>query len=271
MRDVLVCVRDPAQWGHAGAYATDIAARLGGTLTGVCIEPASQTPLAVPGAGADVAVGTMTARQRSGNVRAAEGLAAWANAMGTKQTAWHEMEGSIADVLARMSAWHDLIVVDRDMHDPAASVHELGEVVVSSRAPVILVPPRRREALLDCIALAWNRSEESLAAIHAARPLLAHAKRIVVLEGGDAEQPLNEVPGFELARYLAWQGFTVEHDTIRGESSQAGDLLIHAARRHRADLLVMGAYGRSRLSEWVLGGATRSVLFDAPLPVFLKH
>jgi nucleotide-binding universal stress UspA family protein len=48
-------------------------------------------------------------------------------------------------------------------------------------------------------------------------------------------------------------------------------MIAHAARRCHADLLVMGAYGRSRLSAWALGGATRSVLFDASIPVFLKH
>jgi len=270
MRDVLVHVRDLSKWGHAGAYATDIAAHLNGTVTGVYIEPVSPPP-AAPGLGADVVVAA--SRVRPDLSVAAECLAAWARTMGARQASWQIAEGDAPRVLARMSAWHDLIVLDRDPQHPVASVRELGEIVVSSRVPVILVPPRRREATLDCIALAWNRSDEALAAIHAARPLLAHATRIVVLEGGSADEPLDGglVPAFDLMRYMTWQGFRVEHDTIRGESSEAGEMLIHAARRHRADLLVMGAYGRSRLTERMLGGATRSVLFDASLPVFLKH
>jgi nucleotide-binding universal stress UspA family protein len=58
---------------------------------------------------------------------------------------------------------------------------------------------------------------------------------------------------------------------FQGNGSAVGEMIAHAARRCHADLLVMGAYGRSRLSEWALGGATRSVLFDASIPVFLKH
>ena len=274
MRDVLVHVRHLARWGHLVAYATDIAAHVNGTLTGVHVEPEPAPPIALPSSGADVVVARKGARIDAPHAaRTAGSLAEWAVAMGARQGAFQVAEGEVPHVLARMSAWHDLIVVDRDANEPLASVRELGEIVVSSRAPVLLVPPRRREATLDCIALAWNHSEESLAAIHAARPLLAHATKIVVLEGGapDARAEQGWNPAFELKRYLKWQGLRAERDTIRGESSEAGEMLVEAARRHRADLLVMGAYGRTRLSEWALGGATRSVLFDASRPVFLKH
>lgn len=274
MRDVLVHVRDPAAWGHIGAYATDIAAHVNGTVTGVYVEPA-RVPVVLPGAGADVVIAARESAHvdAARTARAAHSLAAWATAMGARQASWQVAEGDVPRVLARLSASHDLIVVDRNSKDPVASVRELGEIVVASRAPVILVPPRRREAMLDCIALAWNHSEESLAAIHAARPLLAHATRIVLLEGGgsDARAELGWDPKSDIARYMAWQGYTFERHPIRGESAEAGSRLVEAARRHRADLLVMGAYGRSRLSEWALGGATRTVLFDASLPVFLKH
>lgn len=272
MRDVLVHVRDITRWGPSGAYATDLAARHNGTVTGVYIEPVP-VPVAVPGAGADIVVAAQMARARRDPLRAAESLAAWATTMGARQATWQIAEGDAPRVLARMSAWHDLIVLDRDPDEPAVSVRELGDIVVASRAPVIVLPARRREARLDCIALAWNHSEQALAAIHAARPLLAHATRIVVLEGGTADLHGDNAmsPSFDLTRYMAWQGFRVERETIAGESAAAGELLVQAARRQRADLLVMGAYGRSRLSEWALGGATRSVLFDASLPVFLKH
>lgn len=273
MRDVLVHVRDLAQWGNIGAYATDLAAHLNGTLTCVYVEPAPAT-IAVSGPGVGVALARDAVRSRAmARERAARSLAEWATAMGARQAAWQVAEGDVSRVMERMSAWHDLIVVDRDLDQPLASVHELGTLVVASRAPVIVVPPRRREARLDCIALAWNHSEEALTAIHAARPLLAHATKIVLLEGGAPDRHIDEGwnPKFDLERYLHWQGLRVEHETVGGESAVAGVMLVQAARRQGADLLVMGAYGRSRLSEWALGGATRSVLFDASMPVFLKH
>lgn len=266
MRDVLVHVRDLSRWGGVAAYATDLAAHVNGTLTCVRVEPASPPP-DVTALLIDTGVATMP------KPSIVQTLASWATTMGARQATWQVAEGNVPQVLARMSAWHDLIVIDRDPEAPLASVRELGAIVVASRAPVLLVPPRRREAKLDCIALAWNRSAEALAAIHAARPLLAHATKIVVLEGGVADTHADDGwnPKFDLARYLQWQGFRFEHDTIGGESAAAGEMLVQSARRYGADLLVMGAYGRSRVSEWALGGATRSVLFDASIPVLLKH
>jgi nucleotide-binding universal stress UspA family protein len=274
MRDVLVHVRDLSQWGCLGAYATDLAAHINGSLTCVYVEPVP-APIAIPGAGADVAVAAREGirLEAAHKERAARGLAAWATAMGARQAAWQVAEGDVSRVLGRMSAWHDLIIIDRNEDEPLASVRELGAIIVASRAPVIVLPKRRREAKLDCIALAWNHSDEALAAIHAARPLLAHATRIVILEGGtpDAHAEDGWNPKFDLQQYLQWQGFRAEREAVRGESATAGEMLVQGARRQGADLLVMGAYGRSRLSEWALGGATRSVLFDASLPVFLKH
>ena len=271
MRDVLVRVRDLSHWGDICAYAADIAARTNGTLTGVYVEPVP-LPIAVPGAGADVVV----AAQQSTRVdmdHAARDFVTWATQVGARQAFWQVAEGDAPKVLARLSASHDLLVVGRDPYEPLASVAELGEIVVASRAPVILAPSRRRDAMLGCIAVAWNHSQEALAAIHAARPLLAHATKIVLLEGGapDLRAQHGWNPPFDIMRYMSWQGFRVERHAIRGESNEAGEMLVRTARRHGAGLLVMGAYGRSRISEWALGGATRAVLFDASLPVFLKH
>ena len=176
MRDVLVRVRDLSHWGDICAYAADIAARTNGTLTGVYVEPVP-LPIAVPGAGADVVV---AARQstRVDMDHAARDFVTWATQVGARQAFWQVAEGDAPNVLARLSASHDLLVVGRDPYEPLASVAELGEIVVASRAPVILAPSRRRDAMLDCIAVAWNHSQEALAAIHAARPLLAHAGRL---------------------------------------------------------------------------------------------
>jgi nucleotide-binding universal stress UspA family protein len=255
VRDILVLVRDLSRWNHAVAYACDFAARCGASLTGVHVASGANG-----GSTAEDAV-------------VAERFIAHANEMGVANAAWQVAAGDVAPALSRLSAWHDLVIVDREPHRTIASVSELGDIVVASLAPVILVPPRRHEAALDCIALAWNHSDEALHAIHSARPLLERARRIVVLEGAadDARAERGWSPTFEIGRYLDHHGLCGERHGIPGNGSAAGELIAHAARRCHADLLVMGAYGRSRLSEWALGGATRSVLFDASVPVLLKH
>lgn len=252
MRDLLVRVRDTSRWNCAVAYAADLAARLGATLTGAHpIDPARDAA--------------------ASEDAAAERFESWATSMGAASASWQRLGGDVAAALGHLSLWHDLVIVDRDPHEPTTSVSELGAIAVASEAPVLLVPQRRREAHLNCIALAWNHSRESLKAIHAARPLIERASRVVVLEGAPDARTGSSGSVFDLGRLLARWGVNPDREPIGGESSLAGEMLVTAARRSRADLLVMGAYGRSRLSEWALGGATRSVLFDASMPVFLRH
>jgi nucleotide-binding universal stress UspA family protein len=145
--------------------------------------------------------------------------------------------------------------------------------VLSCEIPCIVVPPHRRQAALEHIAVAWNGSSPAIRALHAARPLLAHAREITVLEGPPADDTVESrwSPRFDIGQYLLAHGLTAHREPIGGTSDEAGERLLAAARRCHADLLVMGAYGRSRLSEWILGGATRSVLMDASMPVLLRH
>lgn len=254
MRDVLVRIRDTSRWNCAVGYAGDLAAKLRASLTGVLHDAAD-----APNGSEHAVVG--------------ERFETWARSMGATGAAWQVVRGDVGSALGRLSLWHDLVVVDRDAQEPAASVRELGAIMIASHAPVMLIPHRRREANLECIALAWNHSAEALKAIHAARPLIERAARVVLLEGGarDDRDDRGWSPAFDIDRLLERWGAHTDHYPIRGESSVAGERLVTAARRCRADLLVMGAYGRSRASEWAFGGATRSVLLDASIPVLLKH
>jgi nucleotide-binding universal stress UspA family protein len=78
-------------------------------------------------------------------------------------------------------------------------------------------------------------------------------------------------PPFDIDAYLKRHGIRARsHDLLTNEHG-AGEALLEQADRFHADLLVMGAYGRSRFSEWALGGATRHVLWNARLPVLFRH
>ena len=134
-------------------------------------------------------------------------------------------------------------------------------------------PARSEEPKLETIVVAWNGSPEAIRAIHAAAPLLARARRIVVLRGRERDQ-FSEIgwqPEFDLARYFEREDLKVETIAFRAGAEEAGAELLRAAASQHADLLVMGAYGRTRFSEWMFGGATRHVLTEASLPVLMRH
>lgn len=146
-------------------------------------------------------------------------------------------------------------------------------MVLRTHLPSIVVPRGWQAARLECIALAWNGSAESLRAMHAALPLLHRARRVVLLDGGERDLGIESGwnPRFDVQSYLRRHAVAIEHQVIATDDRHAGDALLDAALKAQADLLVMGAFGRPRISEWVLGGATRKVLADATIPVFLRH
>ena len=79
-------------------------------------------------------------------------------------------------------------------------------------------------------------------------------------------------PRFDLTRFLERHGVVAEWVELDETSSDsAGEALVQEALSVQADLLVMGAFGRSRLSEWVLGGTTRHMLMHSPMPVLMRH
>jgi nucleotide-binding universal stress UspA family protein len=116
--------------------------------------------------------------------------------------------------------------------------------------------------------IAWNGSVEAARAVSAALPLLHNAAKVTVLmfanQGGSSE------PGADIAQYLVRHGIEVEVK-VCPPASDAGHAILSEAAKLQADLLVMGAYGHSRFREMVLGGATRTILSELPLPVLMTH
>jgi len=165
----------------------------------------------------------------------------------------------------------DVTVVGRPGNEaasPRASTFE--SAIFGSGRPVLIAPPVPPESLGSIVAIAWNRSAETARAIALAMPLLMRAGRIIVLatEKGSVVGP----SGGKVVEYLERHGRDAELVAIqRDEGKSAGPALLEAASRANADLLIKGAYTQSRISQMIFGGATRHILSDATLPVFMAH
>lgn len=273
MRDVLVHTTSFKSWGGSVEYAAHLAARLDGTLTGTYIYP---RPLSmVPPYGSDLLEAIIeNARMVQETAYLAEqAFVSRAHRIGARQVFWQVAEGSVPQTLAHIGNWHDVLVLERQSDEPWGRPSDLGTLVLGAGIPCLVTPRSAREAPLGCIALAWNGSEEAVRAIHAALPLIRHATRVVLLKGDKREThvELNWRPPFDMDLYLARHSIRVEKRAIVASDDRAGEALLEAAAGAKADLLVMGAYGRSRFSEWIYGGATRTILADAELPVFLRN
>ena len=122
------------------------------------------------------------------------------------------------------------------------------------------------------IAIAWKNTRESAGAVAAALPFIRRAKRVIVFSVEEAEESdAVDKSHLRLVRALRWHNPNTGSQVLRHESRPPVRVLLDALAREHCDMLVMGAYGHTRLREAVFGGFTRAVLDEAPLPVLMAH
>lgn len=188
---------------------------------------------------------------------------------------WQVTQGDIVESLCHASRWCDLLVVERPQLVPDAPTGwgVVSRTVFGASAPVVVVPESAKPGpVATRILVAWNQSREATLAIRGALPLLARAERVLVLEGDLVENPfgLRYLPRFDLRAWLARHGIDAEIRPFSG-GKERGAALLDAARTEGADLVVMGAWGHSRIAELVLGGTTRHLFQHSDVPLLVAH
>ncbi|GAB2874842.1 universal stress protein [Pseudoduganella ginsengisoli] len=179
--------------------------------------------------------------------------------------------------LCLQARYADLLVLgqaDPQDRNEGALLLDLPEhVILYAGRPVLLVPAAGQFATLgERPLIGWNGSVEAIRAITAAMPLLRRAKQaaVAIIAPETGPESHGEEPGADIALYLARHGVNAEVMTISPPHG-AGQGLLQLAAAIRADLLVMGCYGHTRLRERILGGASKTVLAGMTLPVLMAH
>jgi nucleotide-binding universal stress UspA family protein len=274
MRDILVHATRYEGWSNSTLFAARLAALMKASLTGIwCCAPVDA--FVAGDVGAMVAVAALSPNPQLVPAAAVEGnFHSWAASLGVPHSDWLVCEADAADALRHVGHWHDLLVLGAGKETRWGSEPALAEVLVTSQLPCLIVPESREEPPgLDCVVVAWNGSVAALRAMHSALPLLMRAGRIVVLVGGKGALPgtPSPMPNFDLDRYWQRHGLTAERVEMEPMEEAAGPALMNAALAAKADLLVLGAFGRTRLSEWMLGGVSRHMLEHSPIPLLMRH
>jgi nucleotide-binding universal stress UspA family protein len=187
--------------------------------------------------------------------------------------AWIEKKGHPGECVASVGRFHDLIVAGRSSPMGGAS-ETLETTLMKSGRPVVVVPPYLSDVVGRTIAIAWKDSPEAARAATAAMPFLARATRVEVIEIiENATTESREARGSAegLVGDLAWHRIAAKARVVPAKDLSGPDALLQAARDAGANLLVMGAYGHSRLRETIFGGFTRRMLQAADLPVLMLH
>jgi nucleotide-binding universal stress UspA family protein len=186
------------------------------------------------------------------------------------------LDASIAgasDLFGRIARRFDLAVVGQAHGEQGASEELLIEgALFGSGRPMIIVPRSQTAPFkLDHVMACWDGSRPAARAIGDALPLLARAKSIEIVVVTGERDKSGEITGANMKRHLERHGIQTEITRVAAGSAGVQDAILAHATNNGADFLVMGAYGHSRLREFILGGVTRSILKSMPAPVLMSH
>jgi nucleotide-binding universal stress UspA family protein len=177
------------------------------------------------------------------------------------------------DFLANEARSADLVViknkqekVDRyHLIDPAGAVLRMGR-------PTVLVPEPVHELRADRIVVGWKDAREARLAVHDALPFLRKASQVTIVEiCTPDEQDAARRRIHDVARYVERHGVKCEVDVRVHTTESDAHHLIRVAQQYHADLVVTGAYGHSRLGEWIFGGVTRGLIEQPPICLMMSH
>lgn len=276
-KDLLVVVDD----GDASAARLDLAAGLAARSDAHLTALYAFSDVALPGyIQTELPAELRAGRRRALEEQVAQTAARFEDAMRrhglTGRSEWVAMERDPTSAAALYGRYADLIVVGQPdpNRDRDALVAQPADLLFESGRPLLVVPYAGRFATVgERVLVGWNGSREAARAIGDAMPLLASAKRVVVAAANPKPGPngLGDEPCADIARHLSRHGCKVEAAHVATDVIEPGDMVLNMLADEGCDLLVMGAYGRSRLRELVLGGMTRFILQHMTVPVLMSH
>jgi nucleotide-binding universal stress UspA family protein len=268
MKNILLHIHDDDEQGARLGVALDLARQAGGHLSCVQVTP-------VEAYGGDPYGGLF-------------GMAALIDTIHTSDKAlrhaterrlasegvswdWRCFDGNVVETLIDQSLLADVVVLSqpasgRSGRPPAAII---GDVVLYAPCPVLMVPQgQQRLDVGGPAVVAWNGSAEAAHALRLALPLLRGADAVHLVEVSD-DRP--GVPAAEAALWLSRHGIATDVHDWPAKGRRVSVALLHAASELGAAVMVMGAYGHSRLRETVLGGVTRELIASSGVPLLLAH
>lgn len=274
-RDILVYVDASRSADVRLDTAAKLAMRFGAHLIALHVEGMPPMPIELAGSTVATTVEEWRKSHQQERLAHTRGLV---EAAGRKHGLAIELQvdkGNVEDTILLHGCYADLIVVGQpgsptDLSQPVGP--SPGVLALSSGRPVLVVPHGAGDySIGDNILVAWKAGAEAVRAVHDAMPLLKAAAEVTVVEVTEKAKDSRRLVGAEMARHLTRHGAKVSVRTVEGSIMNDAAKILAQADEVGADLIVMGAYGHSRLREVVMGGMTNYILKHHTVPLLLSH
>ncbi len=196
-------------------------------------------------------------------------------ALSSVECDWRTGEGDPAQIMVLAGRTADLVIIEQQKPEIDQSAWDVPEAVALTTGTPTLVVPHSRPFIEvgKRVLVAWNGSRDAAHAIGSALPMLDTADSVVLLNGVSKEQfvTVTRRPQMHIRRRLQAHCANVEVVEFLPRAGEEGTEILASAQKHGCDVIVMGAYGHSRVRELLLGGATRDVLRQMQCPVRFAH
>lgn len=241
------------------------------------------------------AIDTTSGHRASGHVRGAQALQEAAAGRQREQerrviragrhlarlTSRHEISAEFRVVMldhsdeniGRHSLYCDLVMVSHPPSDRWPAEWTPDRILAEGGSPVLIVPQTwQQEPIGKRVMVAWNGSREARRSITDAMPFIVSADevRVVVVDSDKDPRWEGADAGATLAQHLARHGAKIEVDQIQSGGAPVAEALLEHAKASRTDLLVIGAYSRSRVYQRLFGGVTTTLLAEVPVPLLIS-
>lgn len=270
MRSILVHADNGAAFEGRCQAALDLARRFEGHVTLLIATPLQQFVSFDPFGGTYFAAEAL-AKAQADDLTLESRLA---DRLAREDVPWtiDMADGDIAAALAGAATLADLSVVSlpEPQHDARIGPAMLaGDLALATRVPVLALPRTDKDLDFDAPAMvAWNGSPQSAQALRAALPLLGGGRPVTLVAVGEDDRSF---PGTDALRYLSRHGIHADLDVVDRGDWAVGERLEKEADMLGAGLIVMGAFGHSRLRETLFGGTTHHMLKSGRFPLLLAH
>lgn len=274
MRVILVPVANRPECARALRAAFDLGDRIGASVSGIHMRPHRQSSAPPPGASAETAWrrkttarGPAAARALFQEIADLHGYEIVKRARKAPCALWSEKVGSPDVLLGIYGPLADLIVVSRPTGRGGVADLFLSSALTRSGRPVLILPQRTRKRIGKRICIGWNQGTPAMLAVKAAMTLLVKSDEVTIVSCGRENKPGPK--SAQLAAYLAHWGVDSRRVATLGRNIETE--LLDEYHAVKADLLIGGAYSRSRWTQMVFGSTTEYLIRKARIPVLLRQ